>query len=301
MTLVVDTGPSGRTGRSRVAGAGAVALAAAGLAGWWLGGVWSAPEVAAAPDPIVAIGDVRFGLPAGWTPVPASEDGLAFAPAPGLPARALLVSGPAVDRSLIPAALRESLPADLPAPRRTELGGLPAWAYGPVRGGKRTIEVTVAPTSSGVLAVACSAPPDAWAAALGCADRVHGVALGAGRALAPTPDLGFRQRSRGVLGDLDAERVRGRRALARAGGPRGRAAAARRLAAAHRSAANRLAPLAAGDAAAGAVAALRRAGRGYARLAVAARRGERLRFGNARAAIRAADADLARALRRLRG
>jgi hypothetical protein len=298
VTLLIDTDPAARAERSRVVAAGGVALVAAGLAGWSLGGVWGAPQTVAAPAPAVVIGDMRFGLPAGWAPAP--EGGQAFVPAPGLPARALLVSGPAVDRSLIPASLRESLPADLPDPRRTELGGLPAWAYGPLRGEGRTLEVTVAPTSTGMLAVACSAPPDAWVAALGCADRVRGIALGAGRALTPTAELGFRQRSRVVVGDLDARRVRGRRSLARAAGPRSRAAAARRLAAAHRGAANRLAPLAAGGASADAVGALRRAERGYARLAVAARHGARRRFANARAAIRAADADLVRALQRLR-
>jgi hypothetical protein len=113
------------------------------------------------------------------------------------------VTGPAADASLVPAALR----AELPAPRRATLADLEAWGYGPFRAKDRVVEVTVAPTTSGVLAVTCSAPPASWSAALDCADGVHAITSVKAQALAPAADLAFRQSADPILGALDDRRA----------------------------------------------------------------------------------------------
>ena len=276
-----------------VAGAAALVLAAAG--GWWLGDT-SREEVAAPapPDTVLAVGSLNLELDSTWVgadSVPGLPvDGAAvLAPAPGLVGRALLVSGPAADASLIPASLRDELPAALPAPRRAALGGLPAWTYGPLHDEGRMVEVTVAPTTAGVLALACSAPAASWSASLDCANGVHAVA--GGEALAPAGDLGFRLAAGPVLRALDAERVSGRARLSTR-----RPAIATALAEDHRAAAAALDPFAAAGDPAAAVSALRDAARGYDALAAAGR--DRTRFVAARAQVSRSDAALAAALDR---
>ena len=294
MSLPIDI----RAARRRPSGAlvaGLAALAVAGAGGWWLGGLSHAPAPAAAPDTVAAVGDLRLALDPHWVPAAPERHvagARAYEPAPGLPARALLVSGPPADPSLVPAALRSTLPDRLPAPRETTLGALPAWTYGPVRTGRRLLEVTVAPTTGGVLAVACSAPPASWNVALGCAEGVRAVSSADADALAPAADLAYRQASGPALRTLDRERVAGRRAIAR------RPAAAAALADAHRTAAADLEPFVTAGPPADAVAALRDAARGYATLAAGP---GRTRFIAARRAVARADAALAAALRRLRG
>jgi hypothetical protein len=299
--MLVDTATPRRSGPSRAVLAGVAAVAVAAAGGWWLGGVSRAPAPVAEPASIVTVGGVGLELDPSWTPAKASpgpdvEGGRAFAPAAGLHARALLVTGPVVDPSLVPEALRPELPAALPAPRRTRLAGLAAWTYGPVRGEDRVLQVTVVPTTEGAFAVACSSPPQTWSVALGCASGVRRLAPVRGHALAPAADLAFRGAAPDVLRELDAERVAARTELARTRRP----AAAAKLARDHRAAAAALAPLAVEGPTTGVVAALRRAAWGYDSLATAARREERRRFTHARAKIARADAALATALERLR-
>jgi hypothetical protein len=286
--------PSG----AMVAGATALVLAAAG--GWWLGGASREDIAAPSRDAVVAVGDLRVAVDSMWVAAD-SVPGLVvdgaeiLAPAPGLAERALLVTGAPSDASLIPSALRSELPADLPRARRAALAGLPAWTYGPLHDGGRTLEVTVAPTTAGVLALACSAPTSAWSAWLDCGDGVKALAAGEAKALEPAADLGFRQAAGPVLERLDAARVKGRvRLTAR------RPAVATALARAHREAATALAPYAAAGAPADAVAAMRDAARGYDALATAARRRARTRFIAARGRVSAGDAALSAALAELR-
>ena len=230
--------------------AGVAALAVAAIVGWWLGGVSTragSRRGRRTRSPRSATCELE--IEAGWAaaeaaPGPLVEGGQAFAPLPGLSARALLVTGPAVDATLVPAALRAELPETLPSPRRAMLGGLTAWHYGPLRTKNRILEVTVAPTTAGMLALTCSAPPASWSAALGCAEGVHAITSAKAKALDPTDDLAFRQAAGPALAALDRERVAGRRTLARAGKPAPRAAAATALAGVHRDAAAALAPFA---------------------------------------------------------
>ena len=239
--------PTGRfalPSRALLAGVAALALTAA--CGWWLGGAATAPDAAEAPQPIVVMGGMQLEIPATWTPArPApgmDAPGMAtFAPTAGLPVRARLIAGKPADASLVPAALRSQLPAVLPAPRRSRLAGLPAWTYGPIDDGKRVLELTLAPTAAGVLAVECSASPATWSAAIGCEGGIRSIGSAGDNALAPAPDLAFRQRASAVFRALDGKRVAGRAALARGR----RVAASRSLARAHREAAAALAPLAA--------------------------------------------------------
>ena len=119
------------------------------------------------------------------------------------------------------------------------------------------LEVTVAPTTGGMLAVACAAPPASWNAALGCEAGVRAITSAGSEALAPAADLAFRQAAGPVLRMLDGERVAGRRALAT------RLSAAAALADAHRAAAAELEPFVVPGPPADVVAALRDAARGY--------------------------------------
>ena len=286
-----------------VAGAAALILAAA--AGWWLGGASRTPAPVVAADSVAAVGDLRLELEAGWVaaeaaPGPRVEGGQAFATIPGLSARAVLVSGAAVDATLVPAALRSELPERLPAPRRASLGGLPAWSYGPLRTKNLMLEVTVVPTTAGMLALTCSAPPASWNAASGCTEGVRSVTSAKVRALAPSADLAFRQAAGPVLEALDRRRVSERRSLSRLEQPSARAAAAGRLAAAHRTAAADLTPFAAPGATTALVTALRDTGAAYEGFAAAARRNERQQFIAARGDVRRAEAALAAALDRAR-
>ncbi len=296
--LPVDTSGARLAGPSRAVLAGVAALAVACVAGWWLGGVTAAPERVDAAQPIVAVGDMKLELPAAWAPArPASgadAPGTAtFALAPGLPGRVTVVAGAPADASLIPAALRTQLPELLPPPRRARLAGLPAWTYGPIRDDKRVIQVTLTPTTAGVLAVSCSASPETWSAVLGCEAGVGSIASSAGAALTPAPDLAFRQRVPAAVRTLDGKRVAGRAALARGR----RVAASQSLARAHRAAATTLAPLAVPGPTDATVAALRRVGAAYDALAKAS---GRARYIRARAGVVRSEAALAGALKRLR-
>ena len=291
MSLPVDIRAARLPRPSGALVAGLAALAVAGAGGWWLGGTSRPAAPVVVPASVAVVGDLRLELDPDWAAADAAPrvaGAQAFAPAPGLAARALLVSGPPADASLVPAALRSELPENLPAPRKAELGTLAAWSYGPVRAGGRVLEVTVAPTTGGMLAVACAAPPASWNAALGCEAGVRAITSAGSEALAPAADLAFRQAAGPVLRTLDGERVAGRRALAT------RLSAAAALADAHRAAAAELEPFVVPGPPADVVAALRDAARGYDALASDP---PRARFIAARRAIARADAALAAALR----
>src|SRR6476646_3990007 len=122
-------------------------------------------RIAAAVAPAartVHAGPAGVAVPGDWAPVAvvpgvavqSPHAAAAFQLVTALPAYALVAFGPAQDVTLVPAPLRALLGNAVPKPKPTTLGGARAWRYGetPVAGG-RTMEVTVAPTSSGVLAV----------------------------------------------------------------------------------------------------------------------------------------------------
>jgi hypothetical protein len=289
--------PSG----AAVAGATALLVAAAG--GWWLGG--ATRDAAPVPNAVATVGALRLEVEPAWVRAGAApglpvRDAAVMAPAPGLDERAVLVTGPPSDASLIPRALRAELPASLPVPRRATLAKLPAWRYGPLRDDGRLVVVTIVPTTAGVLALACSRPTTSWSGWRDCENGVHAVSAGDAKTLAPSADLAFRQAAGPVLETLDEARVAGRARLRGA-----RRAAAASLANEHREAATALAAFATAGAPAAAVGALRDAARGYDALAAApdrrfVTRGQRVRFVAARQQVARADAALAAALAELR-
>lgn len=284
------------------------ATAALGLAA--AAGLWAARHDAAPRSRIEsstrasALGPVRVSTPAEWRPLPTRASGfrriaaqptLVFEPAPGLLARAVLTIAPldsTDSASLVPQPMREAAARPLELPRAVRLDGRAAWLYSAVPvGAGETMDVTVLPTTGGVVAIACRAPKLASAAAAGCAS---GVRLDLHRAppLRPTGDLGFRLRLGGVARRLDQQRVVHRARLQQARRPRAQARAARRLAGAHAQAARALAPFARSGAAARAVALLHASSRAYDRLSRSATAGDGAAFRRAARSIDAVDGRL---------
>ena len=204
---------------------------------------------------------------------------------------------PADHASLVPHPLRRLLRGPLPPPRRTRLGGRVAWLYtGLTTRAGRALELTVQPTTAGVLAVACVAPATArpaeslcgGAITVGGGPRSHDArarAFGRTRAQAGATAPGTRGHSGEDAREPEPRGVRRRRT----------ARLARRLAGAHLGEADALAPLAA-TAGAPLVHALRKVGSAYADLATAAARGSRAAFSAAGQDVDAAEARLADAV-----
>ena len=131
MSLPVDIRAARLPRPSGALVAGLAALAVAGAGGWWLGGSSRSAAPVVVPASVAVVGDLRLELDPDWAAADAAPrvaGAQAFAPAPRLAARALLVSGPPADTTLVPAALRSELPENLPAPRKAELGTLAAWS-----------------------------------------------------------------------------------------------------------------------------------------------------------------------------
>jgi hypothetical protein len=233
-------------------------LAAGGIAAAVLTGLAAgralAPERPAATSRIVHAGAVRLVVPSAWRTIGVHDAGVsglapqttaAFAPSPGMPWRVAVTVTPPDDPSLLPSAVREALRAPVPQPTPTQLGGRRAWLYSGLVMSDRDwlTDVTVLPTTGGVLAVLCGAPATAWSAG-GCAGSAEAISLRAGPTLAPSADLALQMRLRRVISKLDEARVWGRAALRRARTPAGQARSARLLAREHRLAAAALRPVA---------------------------------------------------------
>lgn len=312
----VRPGPEDEGGHTRLVAAlsGTALLLVAGalaLAGWWVGDA-TRPAPQAPPPPVreVKIGPVGVAVSGEWSAVdgPRSLRGLdpavarVFAPTAGLSVRAVLSAGPAVDPTLLPRALRTRLGDPVPEPVAVRVAGARAWTYrgpSPSGDGERLIEVTVLPTTAGVLSVGCLASHASWNAARGCAGGIERLDLAGARVLAPSEDLAFRQRLGAMIDGLDQRRVDLRRTLRRSRTAPRQAAAANRLSRVHRGVAATLAPLAPETGAPVKLnAALRDTARAYRRLAIGARRGSAVRYARARRGIRAAEARLERRLRR---
>jgi hypothetical protein len=291
----------------------ALALAALllALAAGWLvrSAVTDEPPPLPPPPRSVDLGPVRAAVAGAWAPerlalagVPGLDEraGAAFAPAPGLPAHAVVTLAPIDDATLVPAALRSLLSRPLPAPRKAALLGVPAWRYGPQPlPGDRIMEVTVAPTTAGALAVACVSESTSWVAASGCATGVKRLSIRDASWVAPSPDLALRAESEGVIASLDQRRIALRAKLRAAASPRAQRRIAGRLAVRYALAAAALDPLAAGDTGHAIVAALRAGSASYRALATAAGNTWPARYRQARRGVARSDAELRRTLARL--
>jgi len=289
--------------------AGTVLLAVVAGLGGWLGRSATAPAPVAPPAPprTAALGSVGLSVPGSWRSAPVKVAGMpalgggvaAFAPVPGLSARAVLTLAPFDDATIVPARLRPLIGSAKPA--RATLAGVQAWTYRPqavARG--RMAQVTVAPTTAGSIAAVCIAPADAWAGAANCADELTGANLRGATPLVPSPTLAFRRRLGPVLERLGARRSGLRAKLRAASTPRGQARFAARLGRAHTRAAGALAPRAATGAPREVVRRLSGAARSYQRLSVTAAHGWPARYRRARAALRREDRALTRAVARVR-
>jgi hypothetical protein len=288
-----------------VGAAAATILVIATLAGHLTGRQDAPPQPSASKDSSrrPTLGPVRVAVPPEWRRLPVSAARITgiekqptevFDRTPGLSARAVLTvasPGSPISPSLLPKALQDAAERPPGRPTTVRLDRQRAWMYHavPVRRSNETMEITVLPTTAGLVAIACIEPPGlAFAAAGGCASEL-GLTLQRGKALRPTDDLGFRLRLGGVVADLDRERVADRASLRRSRTPRAQASAARQLAAAHARAAGALAPFARSDATAKVVASLRAASGGYKALSRSATAYDRAAFAQARRAIDESD------------
>jgi hypothetical protein len=287
-----------------------IVLGAAAV-GWLIGGAADPEPVRPAPTRAVAGLDAAQVSVSGswrrWTGPPVI-DGLdaartaMFEPLPGLPASAVLTVAPARDATLVPAAFKAALKQPPSKPARTTLAGLRAWRYGELATarGADLMDVTLVPTSAGVLALACLRPPSLSAVVEDCADGVERVVLDDARPIAPGPDVAMLQRLPRALADLDTTRVRARRALQQASYPRGQARSAAALSAVHKRTARQLEPFASlGGDSAPLVVALEQLGAAYDKLRLAAAARRPPQYAAAAGIVRAREARLASALSRL--
>ena len=271
------------------------------------GGAPTAPEAGRA----VTLGPVSLDVPLGWVParsgaseVPGLSTGaVAFATAPGLEALGIVSAEPPDAAALVAAPLRAILRGPLGAPRRVTLAGMPAWEYGELAvSGDRTMEVTVAPTTAGVVTVTCIAPTYAWVAADGCASGMSRSASDRAHWLEPRSDLALALALPTALRELSAGRAELRAGLRAAATPRAQAGAARALASLYGAIASDLRPVAP-PAGTGArlVSDLLATEAAYGRLGAAALAHDRSAYGAARKTIAQADERLSEDDRPLEG
>ncbi len=275
-----------------------LAGALAALAGVGLGRI-AAPEAPRPPSPnTVSVGPARVLVPGGWDPATLrgtgvtgldAERAVAFETTPGLAEWAVILFSRTTEPSLIPAELRAELHGPLPAPARTRLAGSPAWSYRDLPTGQpdARADVTVLPTTAGVLAVMCTSGLTLSANNL-CAGDVTLVTVTGARLLLPSRSLALQQALPAVLDNLDRARLQDRRTLSAARTPRGQALAAGRLAVDHRAAARAI-RAAAGPAGTPLARDLEAVADGYDALQEQAKAGSRGGFAAARRAVEDAE------------
>jgi hypothetical protein len=270
-------------------------------------GLWAGKEKAAGPiEPLTSTRSVRAGaatltVPSRWRILALQGGGTggsatALTPASGSPDRVIVTTGQAADRSLIPAQLRRLVRGLGRGPQAVNLAGHPAWRYAalPAQGSNGAIDVTVLPTTGGVLGIACASTGWSWSASSGCSSAIESVSIDGAKMLVPQEDLAFRLRLPGVLTALDQARVRDRAALGRAATATAQVQLAQALAREHLAAADALRP-AASSAGTPLVDRLTDTARAYAELASAAGGSSASRFAAARRSVTAVEARLAAA------
>jgi hypothetical protein len=287
-------------------------MVVAALAGWGVArGLRPPSRDAAGASRSVTIGPARLKVPSSWiainNPASAGIPGLdststrAFRIEDGLGQRAFVTLAAPADRWLIPSSLRPELRSPSRAPIPASLGGYDAWSYWSVSTTRpnEAMEVTVLPTTAGVLAVACTSRT-AVAAPSDCDEDVEQLFVSGAHVLRPTPETAFRLAMSPILTRLQDDRaaVEPKLIAARDGGAQAQALQA--FGEAYDAAARRLDPLAPRSGrAATLVASLHGAARAYRAAGMAASVGA---FGNyfaARAAVKAAESKVATALGRV--
>jgi hypothetical protein len=292
--------------------AAAVALtlgAVAAILGWAAGRATAPSPPQRAASTLAIAGPAHVSLPSNWVPGQATATGIrgidpkttaVFSLFAGLRAHGLVMFGQPDDPSLIPSVLRETLARTPGEPRTGLLAGRRAWLYAgvPLTVRDNLIDVTVVPTTAGVLTIACVASPSVWAAASGCASDVQQITVD-GASPVPPAEMSSQWRLLVALTQLEGARATARKRLQAATTPRAQARVARRVGAAYGSAVTAVAPHADGSQAETIVSLLRQTGEGYERLAAAATAGQGRKYDAARAAIRKSEAALADALAQL--
>jgi hypothetical protein len=245
---------------------------------------------------IVRAGPVVMSVPAAWeraAPVPGLAAGRATVLAPSPSRRIVIVFGPADGRSLLPRELRARVDNPLPWPGDARLAGRPAIGYRALTaGGDLSFDLTVLPTSAGMLGVACLRSRSDLT---DCGSGIRDVSVPGASALAPSPAIPAAARLPTTMARLDRATVAGRAALAAARTPAAQAAVAARLAGRQRAAATELRS-AFGITVARVAAALDRSADGYDALGAAASAGSPVAFAEARSEIGAAETALTAAV-----
>ena len=281
----------------------ALALAAAVLAGVWAGQL-AAPAESPAPAQVrqVSAGPGRLTVPSSWEPTRLSAAGLpgltpaksaALSLGAGVPGWMVATVAPADHPSLVPLVLRRLLQDPLPPARETRFGGHGAWLYsGLTTRGGRALDLTVLPTTAGVLTVACISRDDPPPPPALCGGAVTSASVPEATTLVPGPSVALALGLAPRLEVLDRRRVKMRAKLGRAESAGAQERLARRLAGAHADAAEALAPLAA-TAGAPLIDSLRTVASAYAILATAAAGGSDAAFSASRRNLDAEEARLA--------
>lgn len=284
-----------------------VLVGAAAIAGLLLGGSFSGGDAPSAPRPAsvphtIAHEGLRLQVPSGWVRGDAVSV-LGFSRPLGLRSeddsmRATVELLPATSATLLPAAFLKTLRTVPERPDVVRLAaGRPAWRYRfPEDDGSVTI-LYAAPTTSGVVTVACLSPSDGGVPR-GCEAVARAITAPGSRPLELGTSAAFDSRVPAVVSDLDAARTRGTRQLAASKHSTDQAAAAGGLAQAHRAARAALAPLTAeGDGLPSTtVRALAETATAYAALASATRDRSPRPYAQAARAVTTADAGLRRSL-----
>ena len=213
-------------------------------------------------------------------------------------------TGPA----LLPEKLVESLESRPERPDAVRIGELEALRYSGLRPRRSPTAITVyaAPTTSGVATIACLAHPAELPAFERQCERVATTArLDEAEALPLGPNAGYAAALDTALTRLSDARRQGRRRLAAATTAGGQATAATSLQRAYGNTGKALAGLEPGPAEADAhvaiQAALERSRTAYSRLAETAARRERRAYTAAASAIKRSEANVQRAVERLKG
>jgi hypothetical protein len=209
-----------------------------------------------------------------------------------------LVDGP-VTSGLLPA----SLSGSLPKPERVRVGDLSAYRYKNVElaGSDDPVTVLVAPTTAGVLAMACAGE---GAAAAGCDRIAAATTLRRGRPLDLGPDASYARDLGQVMVRLNQDRAGARERLARAAGPKRQADAADAVASAYSRAGRALGATAPRPGDAALHTALRSAvstlSKAYTSLASATRRASRSGYRSASDGVKRSETRLQRTLDQLK-
>jgi hypothetical protein len=282
-------------------------MVVAALGGWGLARALQSQSRDAAGAPrIMTLGFGRLKVPPNWTAITPARAGIpgldpastrAFRIDDGLGRHAFVTLAPPADHWLIPSSLRPALRPPLGAPVPAFLAGYPAWSYSNVATTRPNVamELTVVPTTAGVLGVACTSRLVVGPS--GCDLDVKQIFVSAARVLRPTADTAFRLAVSPVLTRLQDDRAAIERQLNAAGDAGAQALALDAFGKAYTTAArglDRFAPRP--GPAATLVASLDSAGRAYRAAGTAASIGAFGDYSVARAAVRAAESKVATAL-----